>query len=105
MFDRLSHLSIAALWSPAGKGLISWLSFVMLNCVFFTFPCGFLSHVWQLVVSIPDLCRLSYFVAKEHYFDAQFKKKRSDAIMIIVKVVKCLKEGFFMIFKCRIKFH
>ena len=26
------------LWSPAGKGLTSWLLFVMLNCVFVTFP-------------------------------------------------------------------
>ena len=28
---------ICALWSPAGKGLTSWLSFVVLNCEFFTF--------------------------------------------------------------------
>ena len=26
------------LWSPAGKGLTSWLSFVMSNCEFVTFP-------------------------------------------------------------------
>ena len=31
-------LFICALWSPAGKGLISWLSFVMSNCGFVTFP-------------------------------------------------------------------
>ena len=29
---------IDALWSPAGKGLTSWLSFVMSNCV--TFSCA-----------------------------------------------------------------
>ena len=29
----LLRLSIAALWSPAGKRLTSWLSFVMFNCV------------------------------------------------------------------------
>ena len=29
---------IDALWSPAGKGLISWLSFVMSNCEIVTFP-------------------------------------------------------------------
>ena len=57
-------LFIAALWSPAGKGLTSWLSFVMLNCVFVTFPCGILGQVWYLIVSIPDLCDLSY-----SYFD------------------------------------
>ena len=27
-----------ALWSPAGKGLTSWLSFVMSNCDVVTFP-------------------------------------------------------------------
>ena len=57
----LSRLFIAALWSPAGKGQSSWLSFVMFNCVFVTFPCGNLGHVWYLIVSIPDLCHLSYF--------------------------------------------
>ena len=33
-----THLFIVALWSPAGKGLTSWLSFVMSNCEFVTFP-------------------------------------------------------------------
>ena len=27
-----------ALWSAAGKGLTSWLSFVVSNCEFVTFP-------------------------------------------------------------------
>ena len=54
-------LFIAALWSSAGKELTSWLLFVMFNCVFVTFPCGILGQVWYLIVSIPDLCCLSYF--------------------------------------------
>ena len=29
---------ICALWSPAGKGLTSWLLFVVFNCEFVTFP-------------------------------------------------------------------
>ena len=33
-----ARLFICALWSPAGKGLTSWLSFVVSNCEFFTFP-------------------------------------------------------------------
>ena len=41
----LSRLFIAALWSPAGKGLSSWLLFVMSNCVFVIFPCGILGQV------------------------------------------------------------
>ena len=31
-------LFIGALWSPAGKGLTSWLSFVMSSCEVVTFP-------------------------------------------------------------------
>ena len=33
VFVMLSRLVIAALWSPAEKGLTSWLLFVMFNCV------------------------------------------------------------------------
>ena len=33
-----ARLFICALWSPAGKGLTSWLSFVVSNCEFDTFP-------------------------------------------------------------------
>ena len=61
VFVMLLPLFIAALWSPAGKELTSWLLFVMFNCVFVTFPCGILGQVWYLIVSIPDLCCLSYF--------------------------------------------
>ena len=31
------------------------------DCVFVTFPCSILGQVWYLIVSIPDLCRLSSF--------------------------------------------
>ena len=61
MFVMLSRRFIAALWSPAGQGLASWLLFVMFNCVFVTFPCGIHGQVWYLIVSIPDLCRFSNF--------------------------------------------
>ena len=33
-----ARLFIDALWQPAGKGLTSWLSFVMSNCEVVTFP-------------------------------------------------------------------
>ena len=45
----------------AWKGLTSCLSFVMFNYVFVTFPCGILGQVRNLIVSIPDLCNISYF--------------------------------------------
>ena len=34
-------LFICDLWSPAGRGLASWLSFVVSNCEFVTFPLVF----------------------------------------------------------------
>ena len=33
-----ARLFVDALWSPAGKGLTSWLSFAMSNCEVVTFP-------------------------------------------------------------------
>ena len=66
VFVMLSHLFIAALWSP-GKGLTSRLLFVMFNCAFVTFPGGILGQVWYLIVSNPDLCRLSYFHSATKY--------------------------------------
>ena len=60
VFVMLSHLFIAAVWSPARKGLTSWVLCVMFNCVFVTFLCGILGQVWHLIVSFPNLCRHSY---------------------------------------------
>ena len=61
MFVMLSRLFITALWSPAGIGLASWLLFVMFDCIYITFPLGILGQVWYLIVSIHDLCHISYF--------------------------------------------
>ena len=52
-FVMLSRLFIAALWTPEGKGLTSWLLFVMFIVI--------LIQVWYLIVSITDHCCLSYF--------------------------------------------
>ena len=48
----------------AGKGLTFLLSFVVSNCEFVTYPIGILGQVWLLIVSIPDLCTLTYFDSK-----------------------------------------
>ena len=50
-----ARLFNCALWSPAGKGLTSWLSFVV-SGEFVTI----LGRVWYLIVSISDLCTLTY---------------------------------------------
>ena len=57
LFVMLSRLFIVALWSPEGKGLTYWLLFVMFIVILL------LSHLvsWDLIVSIPDPCCLSYF--------------------------------------------
>ena len=55
------RLFVCALWSPAGKGLTSWLSFLVSNCEFVTFPIGIPGQVWYWIVSISDLCNLTYF--------------------------------------------
>ena len=49
-------LFLSSLWSPAGKGLTSWLSYVMSSCEVVTFPL-----VSCLIVWIPDRCPFSYF--------------------------------------------
>ena len=62
VFVTISRLFIAALWPSEGKGLTSWLLFVMFTLIFVTFPFSILGQVWYLIVSIPDPCCLSYFV-------------------------------------------
>ena len=57
VFVMLSRLFIAALWSPAGKGLASWLLFVMSNCDFVTFQSGIL-----VVLDRIDSCSLPSFL-------------------------------------------
>ena len=55
-----ARLFICALWSPAGKGLTSWLSFVVSTV-------SLLRSHWYpgsgvvLELSIPDLCTFTYF--------------------------------------------
>ena len=60
MYCVCHALLIAALWS--GKGVTFWSLFLMFNCVFVTLPCGIIGRVWNMIVSIFDLCSLSYYV-------------------------------------------
>ena len=57
IFVMLSCLFLAALCSPAGKGLTSWFSCMcVFSRVFVTFLYGVPGRVWCLIVLIPDLC-------------------------------------------------
>ena len=58
-----ARLFICASWSPAGKGLTSWLSFVV-SSVSLSLSHWYPGSVWYLIVSIPDLCNLTYFQSK-----------------------------------------
>ena len=73
MFSRL----FIALWSHAGNRLTSWLSFVMFNCVFITFPCSFLGQVWYLMASIPGLA--AFLI----YFFIQKGRKEYDSSVFV----------------------
>ena len=70
--------SLHVLLLPARKGLASWLLFVVLSCIFVTYPCGILGQVWYLIVSIPDLCRLSNFQYLHCIVEVWFPRHISD---------------------------
>ena len=55
-----ARLFICALWSPAGKGLTSWLSFVV-SSVSLSLSHWYPGSGMVLIVSIPDLCTITYF--------------------------------------------
>ena len=91
-----ARLFICALWSPAGKGLTSWLSFVALLRVCH-FPIGILGQVWYLIVSIPDLCTITYiydyfrYHAKYHYFNVQKVKICGQSILTVIQAFSWVK--------------
>ena len=43
---------------------------------FVTFPGGILGRVWYLIISIPDLCRLFYFLTLHKFKYTEQQKKR-----------------------------
>ena len=80
------RLFICALWSPAGKGLTSWLSFVMSNCEFVTFP------LVQIFSRFPyiSICKIvnpgrGYFWPKEHYLNKLGRGILGDATYQILR--------------------
>ena len=64
-----ARLFICALWSPAGKELTSWPSFVVSNCEFVTFPL-YLGQVCYLIdpfLIFAPLLTLSGILSLFHY--------------------------------------
>ena len=60
MFHVYHYLLIAALCSPAKKGLASWLSGVLSFVFIVTFPHGIPGQIWYLIVLIPPLHLYAY---------------------------------------------
>ena len=83
-----ARLFICALWSPAGKGLTSWLSFVVSICEFITFSIGILGQVWYLIVSVPDLCTLTYCNCQNNILN-----QRVFSDIMIDNIKMCSTEG------------
>ena len=69
VFVMLSCLLNAAMGSPAGKWLTYWRSCVLCFLCFVTLQCGVLVWTWYLIVSIPDLCLLTYFHRTNYIFE------------------------------------
>ena len=61
----------------------------MFNCVFVTFPCGILGQMGYLIVSIPDLCCLSYFVIEISSRDSLYLSFKFHLIQCSIIIVYC----------------
>ena len=55
----LKHVLLLIAHSPFSIDLLALVGDIY--CIFVTFLYGILGQVWYLIVSFPDLCRLSYF--------------------------------------------
>ena len=56
-FRVCSMLRVVTCWERTD--LLALVGFV--RFIFVTFPCGILGQIWYLILSFPDLCRLSDF--------------------------------------------
>ena len=60
-----------------------------LYCDFVPFLCGILGHVWYFIVSIPDLCQLSYYYIRT----ATLKEAVSHVLLVIFYFLLTAKKG------------
>ena len=85
------RLLICALWSPAGKGLISWLSFVVSNCEFVTFPlvswvrCG--TKLYRFLIFAPLLTSVTVLHMVHQYLSV-FRPKKKSEYFLFTKITK-----------------
>ena len=95
-----ARLFICVLWSPVGKGLTSWLSFVVFNCEFVTFPVvswasrgtwlyRFLIFAPLLTLSAVCDCVISWSYSL-FYINKIFKRKVAN-IFLSISLDKCFR--------------
>ena len=76
-----ARLFICAFWAPAGKGLTSWLSFVVSNSEFVTFPLVFWVRygtlLYQFLIFAPIL-------TLNHTFGIGSEFSRLDGVLFIL---------------------
>ena len=102
VFVMLFCLFIAALWSPSGKRLTPWPSYMGCYLAFFVaFQCVVLGQVWYLIVLISDLCLLNYFVYGLS-LPVKYFTDRSKAVLLLwifyVFVLSCVCTSVYMCF-------
>ena len=57
-------------------------SYVMFSCVFVTFSCAVLGQVWYLIVSIPDLCLLTFI--REMSLSLRWQRKELTLLCLLI---------------------
>ena len=60
------HCSLVVTCWEMAKDLLALL-YVIFHCGFVTFSCGVLGQVWYLIVSIADLCLLTYLLCSASF--------------------------------------
>ena len=94
-----ARLFICALWPPAGKGLTSWLSFVVSNCEFVTFPlvswvrCGTLLYRFVIFAPLLTLSKVSTRCIPRN-LNMQDRQQRVESSQELLEVYNANPEDF-----------
>ena len=76
-----------------GKGLTTLYSRLSCLSVSLHFPIGILGQVWYLIVTIPDLCTLTYFVVKQNPYSPN--KQRIYYVLLKMKIIIMIVKKIF----------
>ena len=85
--NQVWSFSVAKGWSPAGKELTSWLSFVVSNCEFVNFPmvswvsCGTLLYRFLIFAPLLTLTSLFWIICKNPKSNVDKLKKWHISIL------------------------